>query len=178
MRDSKHEKPLQCVQACDIIVVWPIVAWVQTHDDLRQDMKYMSKPELHVQSMHIHCSDGDSDSDSDKSSERGSIHWLSRPVTASRQGDDTHPCFKLLALVVNLPQASQVGLGLVLEEGVVQHLVVDVQLAHLGLHAVPLLLLQLLVLLLLLQGKIGMISPSASASCSLPFPAWQTGHDQ
>ena len=62
----------------------------------------------------------------------------------------SYPGFKLFALVVNLAQAGEVGLGLVLEEGVMQHLVVDVQLAHLGLHAVPLLLLQLLVLFLLL----------------------------
>lgn len=99
-------------------------------------------------------------------------------MIGSRQGDGSHSCFKLFALVVDLPQASQIGLGLVLEEGVVQHLVVNIQLAHLGLHAVPLLLLQLLVLLLFLQGRLGMISPSASASCSLPFPAWQTEHDQ
>ncbi len=63
-----------------------------------------------------------------------------------------YPGFKLFALIVDLPQAGEVGLGLVLEEGVMQHLIVDVQLAHLGLHAVPLLLLQLLVLLLFLQG--------------------------
>ncbi len=51
---------------------------------------------------------------------------------------------KLLALVVHISNLGHIGLGLVLEEGVVQHLVVDVQLAHLGLHAVALLLLQLL----------------------------------
>lgn len=65
-----------------------------------------------------------------------------------------YPCFKLLALIVDLPQACEVGLGLVLEEGIMQHLVVDVQLAYFGLHAIPLLLLQFLVLLLLLQGKV------------------------
>ena len=37
-----------------------------------------------------------------------------------------------------------------LEEGVMQHLVVYVQLAYFGLHTIPLLLLQLLVLLFLL----------------------------
>ena len=63
----------------------------------------------------------------------------------------SHPGFKFLALIVDLAQAGEVGFGLVLEEGVMQHLVVDVQLAHLGLHAIPLLLLQLLVLFLLLQ---------------------------
>ncbi len=63
----------------------------------------------------------------------------------------SYPGFKLLALVVDLAQAGEVGFGLVLEESVMQHLVVDVQLAHLGLHTVPLLLLQLLVLFLLLQ---------------------------
>ncbi len=62
-----------------------------------------------------------------------------------------YPGFKLFALVVDLAQAGEVGFGLVLEEGVMQHLVVNVQLAHLGLHAVPLLLLQLLVLFLLLK---------------------------
>ena len=46
----------------------------------------------------------------------------------------THPGLELLALVVQLAQAAEVGLGLVLEECVVQHLVVDVQLAHLALQ--------------------------------------------
>ena len=67
-----------------------------------------------------------------------------------------HPGFKLLALVVDLSQACEVGLGLVLEEGVMQHLVVNVQLAYFGLHAIPLFLLQLFVLLLLLQTHIQM----------------------
>lgn len=71
--------------------------------------------------------------------------------SAAGQCIRSYPGFKLFALIVDLAQAGEVGLGLVLEEGVVQHLVVDVQLAHLGLHAVPLLLLQLLVLLLLLS---------------------------
>ena len=62
-----------------------------------------------------------------------------------------YPGFKLLALIVDLSQAGEVGLGLVLEEGIVQHLVVNVQLAYFGLHAIPLLLLQLLVLLFLLR---------------------------
>lgn len=64
-----------------------------------------------------------------------------------------YPGFKLLALIVDLPQAGEVGLGLVFEEGIMQHLIINIQLAHLGLHAVPLLLLQLLVLLFLLQGQ-------------------------
>ena len=62
-----------------------------------------------------------------------------------------YPSFKLLALIVDLSQAGEMGLGLVLEEGIVQHLVVNVQLAYFRLHAIPLLLLQLLVLLFLLQ---------------------------
>lgn len=65
-------------------------------------------------------------------------------------GVSSYPGFKLFALIVDLSQAGEVGLGLVFEEGIMQHLVVNVQLAHLGLHAVPLLLLQLLVLFLLL----------------------------
>ena len=62
-----------------------------------------------------------------------------------------YPGLKLLALVVDLSQACEMGLGLMLEEGIMQHLVVDVQLAYFGLHAIPLFLLQLFVLLLLLQ---------------------------
>lgn len=71
--------------------------------------------------------------------------------SATGQCVKSYPGFKLFALIVDLTQAGEVGLGLVLEEGVMQHLVVDVQLAHLGLHAVPLLLLQLLVLFLFLK---------------------------
>ena len=70
--------------------------------------------------------------------------------TSDSTAGKAHPGFKLLALIVDLAEAGEVGLGLVLEEGVVQDLVVNVQLAHLGLHAVSLLLLQLLILLLLL----------------------------
>jgi len=70
--------------------------------------------------------------------------------SAAGQCVSSYPGFKLFALIVDLSQAGEVGLGLVFEEGIMQHLVVDVQLAHLGLHAVPLLLLQLLVLFLLL----------------------------
>ena len=44
-------------------------------------------------------------------------------------------------------------LGLVLEEGIMQNLIVDVQLAHFRLHAVSLLLLQLLVLFLFLHKR-------------------------
>ena len=62
-----------------------------------------------------------------------------------------YPGLKLLALVVDLSQACEMGLGLVFEEGIMQHLVVNVQLAYFGLHAIPLFLLQLFVLLLLLQ---------------------------
>lgn len=50
----------------------------------------------------------------------------------------------LLALVVQVPVTRQLGLGLVLEEGVVQHLVVDVYLAHLGADALARLGLALL----------------------------------
>ena len=46
---------------------------------------------------------------------------------------------KLLALIVQVAHDAEIGLVLVLEEGVVQDLVVDVQLAHLGLHLVFLL---------------------------------------
>ena len=44
-------------------------------------------------------------------------------------------------------------LGLVLEEGIMQNLIVNVQLAHFRLHAVSLLLLQLLVLFLFLHKR-------------------------
>lgn len=124
-------------------------------------------------------------------------HTSKHSIAQHAQHSVAYPSFKLLALIVDLAQACEVGLGLVLEERVMQHLVVDVQLAHFGLHAVPLLLLQLLVLLLLLHKaggggvcklclgmdsdipsvdmKFGMTSAlrlqAASASCSPPSPA-------
>lgn len=67
-----------------------------------------------------------------------------------KEGTMTYPSLKLLALIVDLPKAGEMGFGLVFEESVVKHLVVNVQLTHLGLHAIPLLLLQFLVLLFLL----------------------------
>lgn len=76
---------------------------------------------------------------------------------------NTYPGFKLLALIVDLPQACEMGLGLMFEEGIVQNLVVNVQLANLGLHAVPLLLLQLLVFLFLLQHRWGLDPKSTQA---------------
>mmetsp|Transcript_27332 Transcript_27332/g.73910 ORF Transcript_27332/g.73910 Transcript_27332/m.73910 type:complete len:436 (-) Transcript_27332:858-2165(-) len=60
-----------------------------------------------------------------------------------------HARLKLLALVVHLPDLRQLGLGLVLKEGVMQHLVVNVHLAHLGLHPCALFGLQRLGALLL-----------------------------
>mmetsp|Transcript_7489 Transcript_7489/g.19479 ORF Transcript_7489/g.19479 Transcript_7489/m.19479 type:complete len:515 (+) Transcript_7489:672-2216(+) len=56
---------------------------------------------------------------------------------------------KLLALIVDVAVAREVRLRLELEKGVVQHLIVDVNLAHLGLHALLLLALELLRVLLL-----------------------------
>lgn len=65
-----------------------------------------------------------------------------------RRRNVSHPGLELLALVVQVAHDAEVGLALVLEEGVMEDLVVNVQLAHLGLHLVLLLLLQFLVLFL------------------------------
>lgn len=54
-----------------------------------------------------------------------------------------------LAFVVDVAEAREVGLGLVAEEGVVEFLVVNVELAHLRLHALALFLFEGLLLLLL-----------------------------
>lgn len=67
----------------------------------------------------------------------------------------SHLCLKLLALIVQVAHGTQSRLLLELEEGVMQHLVVNVQFAHLRLHPIPLLLLRLFVGLLLLHHKIG-----------------------
>lgn len=56
---------------------------------------------------------------------------------------------KLLSLIVQVTHDAKFRPRLVLEEGIVQDLVVYVQLPHLGLHLVLLFLPQLLVLLLL-----------------------------
>mmetsp|Transcript_53306 Transcript_53306/g.88566 ORF Transcript_53306/g.88566 Transcript_53306/m.88566 type:complete len:296 (+) Transcript_53306:532-1419(+) len=55
---------------------------------------------------------------------------------------------ELLALIVELAVARELGLGLVLEEGVVEDFVVDVDLAHLGLRSLTRLLLHRLTALL------------------------------
>jgi hypothetical protein len=60
----------------------------------------------------------------------------------------THFGLELLALIVEVTHDTEGRLCLVLEEGVVQNLVVDVQLAHFGLHLVLLLLPKLLILFL------------------------------
>ena len=65
-----------------------------------------------------------------------------------RRRNASYPGLKLLALIVQVAHDAEVGLALVLEEGVMEDLVVNVQLAHLGLHLVLLLLLQFLILFL------------------------------
>ena len=72
-------------------------------------------------------------------------------VFITKSTENAYPGLKFLALIVNLPQLCKVWLGLMLEEGVMQDLIVDVQFANFRLHAIPLLLLQFLVLLLFLQ---------------------------
>mmetsp|Transcript_27665 Transcript_27665/g.62589 ORF Transcript_27665/g.62589 Transcript_27665/m.62589 type:complete len:346 (-) Transcript_27665:46-1083(-) len=58
-------------------------------------------------------------------------------------------CLKLLALIVNVAVAREAGFSLELEESVVEHLVIDVDLAHLGLHPFLLFAFELLRILLL-----------------------------
>ena len=53
-----------------------------------------------------------------------------------------HSDLVLFALVVDVTMCSLLGFLLVLEEGIVQHLVINVDLAHLWLHSLPHLLLE------------------------------------
>ena len=66
----------------------------------------------------------------------------------------------LLALVVDVAVLGEARLGLELEEGVVEDLVVDVDLAHLGLHPLLLLALELLRVLLLEHARADLLDAS------------------